>query len=101
MHCGGNEGENDRAESASKQTMADDFHDDDDEEHNHPDEDNTDTISEIMECSSDCCKPDHEGPNQPKSSRILAATKHVQSCQARYAQAGWFSQHPWLTLCET
>ena len=96
IRCGGNEGENRRAESASEQP-ADDPHDDG---YDHIDQDDTDTIDEIMECSSDCCEPDHEGPNQLKSHQILAATKRVQSHQARYIQ-GWFSQHPWLTLCET
>ena len=69
--------------------------------HNHPDEEDIDTIDEVVECSSDCCKPDREGTNQPKSSLILAATKRIQSQQARYVQAVWFNQHPWFSLCET
>jgi hypothetical protein len=27
--------------------------------------------------------------------------QRTQSRQARYVQAGWFTQHPWLSLCET
>ena len=30
----------------------------------------TNTVDAIMECSSDCCTPDREGPNQTKSSQV-------------------------------
>ena len=88
---GGNEGENGPAQSASQQPT---------DVNDRPDQDDTDAVDAITECSSDCCKPDREGPNQPTSSQILAATKRVQSRQARYVQAQWFRQHPWLTLCD-
>lgn len=55
----------------------------------------------VTECSSDCCKPDREVPNQPTSNHVLMATKRVHGTQARYVQSTWFTQHPWLTLCET
>ena len=88
IRCGGNGGENGQAESASEQP-ADDPHDDGrNDRHDHPDQDDTDTIDKIMECSSDCCKPDLEGPNQPKSCLILSATKRVQSRQAQYVEEG-------------
>ena len=95
IRCGENSSE-EQPEPADHTT--DDPHDDDDEGQHNPDED---ALDEFTECSSDCCKADRGGPNQPKSSQILATTKRIQSHQARYVQAGWFSQHPWLSLCET
>ena len=96
IRCGTNEGEN----SSEGQPESEPFDDEDGHDH-HPDQDDTNTIDEVLECLNDCCKPDREGPNQPTSSQVLATTKRVQSHQARYVQAGWFSQHPWLSLCET
>ena len=91
IRCGGIEGEN----SSEGQPESEPPDDEDHDGHDHYDT-VIDTIDELMECLSDCCEPDHEGPNQPKSTQILAATRCVQSHQARYVQAVWFSQHPWL-----
>ena len=59
----------------------------------------------VEDCSSDCCKLSRDKPNQPTSSKVLAATKRVQgkgkSRQARFVQATWFSRYPWLSLCES
>ena len=90
--CCSNEGEN----SSEGQPESEPPDDEDD-----PDLDNTDSTDELMECSIDCCRPDCDGPNQVTSSHVLAATKRLRSHQARYVQVGWFSQHPWLFLCET
>ena len=65
---------------------------------NQDEETEPENSATVAECESDCCKPDREGPNQPTSNKILAATKRVQSQQARYVQSSWFTQHPWLTL---
>ena len=86
IRCGANVGENSSEGQAESEPPDDDDHDG----HDH---DDTDTIDEVMECLSDCCKPDREGPNQPRSTQVLAATKRMQSHQARYVQASWFSQH--------
>ena len=77
---GGEDDENGQAESASEQPAYDPHNDNgDDDRHDHPDQEDTDAIDKIVECSSDCCKPDREGPNQPKSRLILSATKCVQA----------------------
>jgi hypothetical protein len=96
----GNENESSSEGQADSATSKppDDPHHDDDDGYDHPDQD---AVDKITECSGDCCKPDCEGLNQPKSSRILAVIKCTQSRQARYVQARWFTQHPWLSLCET
>ncbi len=52
-------------------------------------------------CSSQCCKPDRDGPNRPTSHRILAATAQAGSGQSRSVNATWFSRYPCFTLCET
>ena len=89
-----NEGENGHAQSANQQPTDDPLDIIDGAGGNdHPDQDNTEAVDTIMECLNDC-KPDREGPNQPTSSQILAATKRVQSRQTRYVQAQWFCQHP-------
>ena len=58
-----------------------------------------------MVCSSECCKLDHPGPNQPTSTSVLNATMRIQGegrmQQVQVVQAKWFSLYPWLTLCET
>ena len=87
IRCGGDGGENLSSEGQHEPATSNEEPTDEGGGHNHPDEEDADTLDEILECSSDCCKADHEGPNQPKSTQVLAATKRVQSRQARYVQA--------------
>ena len=61
-----------------------------------PEEEESD--DETDQCRSNCCTSGK--PNQPTSTLILATTKRTQSGQAEYVQSSWFSQYPWLTLCE-
>ena len=73
IRCGDG-GENLSGEGQHKPATSNKQPTDDGSGHNHPEEKYADTCDEVMGCSSECCKADCDGPNQPKSTQVLAAT---------------------------
>ena len=71
IRCGENSSEEQPESALEPADHTNDTHDDDNEGQYNPDED---ALDEITECSS---KADRGGPNQPKSSQILATTKRI------------------------
>ena len=59
----------------------------------------------IWYVSSEFCKLDCPGSNQPTSTSVINATRRIQGegrmQQAQVMQGNWFSLYPWLTIYET